>query len=215
MIWLAVAAIAFVGSHFLLSHPLRQPLVRAVGDGPFRGIYALVALVTFGAMIWIYHRLGRQVPLWTPGDAVWLIASLLMWLASILFIGSFMRNPAFPGAPGPSGAPRAIFTITRHPMNWSFAIWAIVHAAVVTTPKAFVLDGAILFLAVVGSMLQDRKKAGQMGPAWNEWTAHTAFIPFARGARYPGGIALIGGTIFFFAVTWLHPIPAGFWRWIG
>ena len=64
-------------------------------------------------------------------------------------------------------------------------------------------------------MLQDRKKAGQMGPAWNEWTAHTAFIPFARGARYPGGIALIGGTIFFFAVTWVHPIPAGFWRWIG
>jgi len=60
MIWLAIAAIAFVGSHFLLSHPLRQPLVRAVGDGPFRGIYALVALVTFGAMIWIYHRLAGR-----------------------------------------------------------------------------------------------------------------------------------------------------------
>ena len=99
MIWLILACIAFVGSHFILSHPVRQPLVRAVGDGPFRGIYALVALVTFGAMIWIYHRLGRQVPLWTPGDAVWLIASLLMWLASILFIGS----PAFPGAPARAG----------------------------------------------------------------------------------------------------------------
>jgi hypothetical protein len=35
---LLLSAIAFVGLHFLLSHPLRDPLVRAVGEGPFRGI---------------------------------------------------------------------------------------------------------------------------------------------------------------------------------
>jgi uncharacterized membrane protein len=215
MILLAVAAIIFVGSHFLLSHPLRQSLVQGVGEGPFRGIYSLVAVITLGAMIWIYRGLGRQVPLWTPGEILWFIASLLMWVASILFVGSFIRNPAFPGAPGPSGAPRGIFTITRHPMNWSFAIWAIVHAAVVATPKAFILDGAILFLAIAGSALQDRKKAGHMGELWNEWTAHTTFVPFARGAAFPGAVALVGGTIVFFAATWLHPIPAGFWRWIG
>ena len=215
MIWLIVAAAAFVGTHFLLSHPLRAPLVRGMGERPFQGLYSLVALITFGAMIWIYHDLGRQVPLWTPGDVIWLIASLLMWLASILFVGSFMRNPAFPGASAPSGAPRGVFATTRHPMNWSFALWAIVHAAVVATPKAFVLDAAILVLALVGSVLQDRKKAGQAGGSWREWETHTAFIPFSRGVRYPGTIALIGGTIFFFAVTWIHPVPAGFWRWIG
>jgi uncharacterized membrane protein len=215
MIWLAIAAIAFVGSHFLLSHPLRAPLVRSLGERPFQGLYSLVALITLAALIWVYRGLGREIPLWTPGDVIWLVASLLMWLASILFVGSFIRNPALPGAPGPSGAPRSVFTITRHPMNWSFAVWAIVHAAVVATPKAFILDGAILILAVVGSALQDRKKAGQMGEAWNEWTAHTAFVPFARGPGYPGAIALVGGTIFFFGATWLHPLPAGFWRWIG
>lgn len=214
MIWLIVAAAAFVGTHFLLSHPLRAPLVRSMGEGPFRGLYALIALITFWAMVWIYHSLGRQIPLWTPGDAIWLLASLLMWLASILFIGSFMRNPAFPGASVPA-TPKGIFAITRHPMNWSFAIWAIIHAAVVATPKAFVLDAAILVLAVVGSALQDRKKAAQIGESWREWEAHTAFIPFARGVHYPGIVAFLGGTIFFFAVTWIHPIPAGFWRWIG
>jgi hypothetical protein len=36
-----------------------------------------------------------------------------------------------------------------------------------------------------------------------------------RGPANPGAIALIGGTILFFAATYLHPIPAGFWRWIG
>jgi hypothetical protein len=54
-----------------------------------------------------------------------------------------------------------------------------------------------------------------MGEAWHEWTAQTAFIPFTRGVGHPGTIALVGGTLLFLAATWLHPVPAGFWRWIG
>jgi len=199
----------------LLSHPLREQLVRAVGEGPFRGIYALVALVTFGLMIWFYNRIGRQPPLWVPGNAVWLIASLLMWFASILLIGSFIRNPAFPGAPGPKGGPTGVFAITRHPMMWSFALWAVVHMAVVAMPKAFVLDGAILLLALGGAAGQDAKKQRLMGDAWHEWTAQTAFVPFTHGLANPGLVALVGGTLLFFAATWAHPVPAGFWRWIG
>ena len=57
----ALSAIAFVGTHFLLSHPLRGPLVRAVGEGPFRGIYSLVALVTFAAMIYFYRTSGANL----------------------------------------------------------------------------------------------------------------------------------------------------------
>ena len=211
---LLFSAIAFVGTHFLLSHPLRAPLVRAVGEGPFRGIYSLVALATFGLMIWYYHRIGREPPLWASGDAVWLIASLLMWLASILLVGSFIKNPALPGAPGPKGAPTGVFKITRHPMMWSFALWAVVHMVLVAMPKALVLDGAILLLALGGAAGQDVKKQRLMGDAWHEWTAETAFIPFTRGLANPGLVALVGGTVLFFVATWAHPIPAGFWRWI-
>lgn len=216
---LALASAAFVGSHFLLSHPLRDPLVRRLGTGPFQGLYSLVALVTFGAMIWVYSRLGDQVPLWIAGDTLWLIASLLMWFGSILFVGSFVRNPAFPGAPGPRGAPTGVFGITRHPMMWGFAAWAIVHILVVATPKALVFDGAILVLALGGSAGQDAKKRKLMGECFHEWTAQTAFIPFTRGVANPGAVALIGGTLLFFVATWAHgalgAMPAGFWRWIG
>ena len=212
---LALAAGAFVGSHFLLSHPLRAPLVRAVGEGAFRDIYSLVALVTFGAMLWVYHAIGREAPLWIAGDALWIVASLLMWAGSILFAGSFVGNPALPGARGPSGAPSGVLAITRHPMMWGFALWAIVHMMVVATPKALLLDGAILLLALGGSALQDRKKAGLMGARWHEWTAQTAFVPLTRGIAYPGTLATIGGTLLFFLATWAHPMPAGFWRWIG
>lgn len=207
-------AIAFVGTHFLMSHPLRGPLVRSVGEGPFRGIYVIVSLITFGLMIYFYRIIGREPPLWAAGDGIWLVGTLLIWFASILFVGSFIRNPAFPGARGPVGGPSGVFAITRHPMMWSFAIWSIVHLAVVAMPKALVLDGAILLLALGGSVGQDRKKAAQMGEAWHEWTAQTAFIPFTRGVGYSGTVALVGGTLLFLLATWVHPIPVGFWRWL-
>jgi uncharacterized membrane protein len=123
-------------------------------------------------------------------------------------------NPALPGAPAAS-SPRGVLAITRHPMMWSFALWAVVHAAVIATPKALLLDAAILILALGGSVGQDRKKAKLMGERWHEWTAQTAFVPFTRGLANPGLVALIGGTLFFLLATWLHPLPIALWRWIG
>ena len=51
---LFVSSIAFVGTHFLLSHPLRRPLVRAVGGRPFQGIYSIVSLIAFGLMMGVW-----------------------------------------------------------------------------------------------------------------------------------------------------------------
>ena len=100
---LLFSAIAFVATHFLLSHRLRAPLVRAAGEGPFRGLYSLIALITFGLMVYFYHAIGREPPLWDAGEAGWIAGTLLMWLASILLVGSFVRNPALVGAAGPVG----------------------------------------------------------------------------------------------------------------
>lgn len=212
---LLLSAIAFVGTHFLLSHPLRAPLIRAAGEGPFRGIYSVVALVTFGLMVYYYRAIGREPPLWDSGQAGWIVGTLLMWLASILFVGSFFKNPSLVGAPGPSGGPTGVLRITRHPMMWSFALWAAVHLMIIAMPKALVFDAAIIILAIGGAAAQDSKKARLMGEDWHDWTAQTAFVPFMRGLGNPGLVAFIGGTILFFLATWLHPIPAGFWRWIG
>lgn len=211
---LAVATVAFVGSHFLLSHPLRSGLVARLGERPFQILYSLVALITFGLMIWCYGALGRQTPLWSIGEVGWAVATILMWVASILLAGSFVGNPALPGARRVS-APSGVLAITRHPMMWSFAIWAAVHLALVATPKAVLFDGAILLLALGGSAGQDAKKRRLMGSRWHEWAAQTSYLPFGRGLKSPGAFALIGGTLLFAAATWLHPLPVGPWRWIG
>ena len=209
------SAIAFVGLHFLLSHPLRSSLVRTMGEKAFQGVYSLIALIFFGLMIYFYHVIGREPPLWDSGEAGWIAGTILMWLASILFVGSFFGNPALLGTPGPTRRARGVLAITRHPMMWSFAIWAGVHLMILGMPKALVFDGSIILLALAGAAAQDRKKAGRMGEDWHEWTAQTAFVPFTRGLAYPGTVAFVGGTLLFLVATFVHPVPAGIWRWIG
>ncbi|MFL6760291.1 NnrU family protein [Sphingomonas sp.] len=213
-IGLLLSAIAFVGTHFLLSHPLRARLVESTGEKAFQGLYSVVALITFGLMVYFYRKCGREPPLWDAGLAGWIAGTLLMWLASILFVGSFVGNPALPGARGRRGGPRGVFALTRHPMMWGFALWAAVHLMILAQPKSIVFDGAIILLALAGAAGQDRKKAQLMGEAWHEWTAQTAFVPFTRGLANPGAVALAGGTLLFLIATWAHPVPAGIWRWI-
>ena len=68
-----------------------------MGGGAFRIVYSLISLITFGGMIYYYHAIGREPTLWNAGDAGWIVGTILMWLAAILFVGSFIGNPALVG----------------------------------------------------------------------------------------------------------------------
>jgi uncharacterized membrane protein len=224
MTMLIVASVAFVGTHFLMSHPLRSGMVGALGEKGFAGVYTIVSLLIFGWMIWAYPAASAEAPqpLWEAGQAGWIIATVLMWLGSVLFIGSLRRNPALP-RPGKTidriDNPNGVYSITRHPMMWGFALWAIVHAIVHPTPVSLVLSATIAFLALVGAALQDEKKAKLMGEVWRDWRSKTSFVPYGRGLRSADGFALIGGTLLWLVATWAHGAlgyqPAGIWAFIA
>ncbi|PRY06327.1 NnrU family protein [Paraburkholderia sp. BL25I1N1] len=223
----AAAAIAFLGSHFLLSHPLRRPLVGAIGETPFLGVYSLVAFVTLGWLIVAYIKAPLSAPLWPVGDGLWAIATVVMLIASILLMGSLIRNPALPtgGRPSPfPDAARGVFAVTRHPMMWSIALWGLCHIAVFPVAKNVVLAAAMVVLALVGAALQDRKKERLQPELWRAWKSQTSYLPFAAiaaGRARLGGFgmhALLGGLVVWLAATWAH-IPltgwaAGIWRWL-
>lgn len=225
---LIIALAAFVGSHLLLSHPLRAPLVARIGESGFMGLYAVVAFATLIWAVQAFEAAPVGVPLWQAGDGHWAVATVIMLFASILFAGSVIGNPALPqpGAEQMAAAPaRGVLAITRHPMMWAFALWALVHALVSPRPAVLVLTTAIALLAVVGSAGQDAKKARLMGAAWRDWSARTSFVPFANqlAGRTPWRDAmpplfvLILGIALWLAASWAHPIlggpVAGIWRW--
>jgi uncharacterized membrane protein len=220
MVELIVACVAFVGSHFLLSHPLRSPVVSRLGERGFLGVYSLVAFATLGWMVAAYLRVPEQPGLWPVGDALWAVGTVMMWAGSVLFVGSLFGNPAMPEArtatvPSPSG----VFAITRHPMMWGFALWALTHILVYPEPAQIVLATTIGFLALVGAHMQDRKKAALQPDFWPEWEARTSYLPFARGFANPRTVALVGGTALWVVASWAHlPLAgwdAGVWRWIA
>jgi uncharacterized membrane protein len=140
----------------------------------------------------------------------------------VLFIGSLRRNPAFPRAGKvleKIDEPNGVYSITRHPMMWGFALWAAVHAIVNPTPASLVLSATIALLAMVGAALQDEKKAKQLGQIWLDWRSKTGFIPYSRGLKSADGFALLTGTVLWLAATYAHGAlgyrPAGIWAFVG
>ena len=222
------AMVAFVGTHFVMSHPLRRSLVGALGERGFAGVYSLVSFATLIWVIFAYRAAPATALLWPVGDGIWAIVTIVMLIASVLLMGSLIGNPALPDPRGPGRAApaeaRGVFAVTRHPMLWAFALWGLCHIAVFPMAANIIVAGGIVLLSLVGAALQDRKKERLQPEAWRAWEAKTSWWPFAAilsGRARFGGFRphdWAGGVVIWLAATWAH-IPlagwaAGIWRWV-
>lgn len=218
LVSLIAASIAFVGTHFAMSHPLRAPMVRLLGDGGFMIAYSLVSAATMAWMYSAFVATPAGAPLWGGyGDGVWIAASIITLLALVLFVGSLIGNPALP-APGAEKAalqaPSGVFKVTRHPMMWGFGLWAFAHLIAAPTLRTVVVALAIGVLALIGARLQDRKKELLMGDAWRQWEAHTSYWPRLGRIFSVGIVPWLGGVAIWLGATWWHTMDAGVWRWV-
>ena len=220
---LLAASIAFVGTHFAMSHPLRAPMVRSLGETGFQIVYSLVSVATLGWMIAAFLATESRVPVlpWGYGTVEWIATSVLSLLALVLVVGSAgPANPAM-GLPGAEDAARAkpagVFALTRHPMMWGFALWAASHVVAAPTARTLIVSTAIAVLALVGSATQDAKKRRQMGEAWLAWEQRTSFAPrFGRMAAIRPTTWLFGAVLWLLASAahgWFGGMEAGVWRW--
>jgi uncharacterized membrane protein len=212
---LALATLAFVGTHLAMSHPLRTRLVQNLGEQWFAAFYSAVSFVTLGWMILAYRASENSYFLWMTPDWAKPVAAGITLLACILLAGSFFSNPAFPkpGAkPRIPAAASGVFAVTRHPMNMAFILWALAHIGLWGALPNLIVAGGILVLALVGSIGQDHKKLNVVGEPWRVWMERTSFLPFgallsgrakwsALGKAWP---ALLLGLLLWLAVTWLH-----------
>ncbi len=181
---LFAATLLFVGGHFLLSGaPLRSRLVEILGETLFRGIYSLVMLVAFAAMLVSYGEAPRTA-LWTPPPAFHLIPLLVMPIAAILLVSALTTpNPTMVGGEKvldgrPENVAVGILTVTRHPFLWATTLWAASHLFVRGDAANVIFMMGILVLSLGGMVHIDKRREAALGSDWGPVALTTSRLPF-------------------------------------
>jgi uncharacterized membrane protein len=178
---LAAAASWFFLLHMLPSTPLRPRAVAIAGEGAYTAIFSIISLI---AIYWLWTQFNAAPygdKLWRAPDWWrWVQAALVLFSFVLMFGGLLTPNPSAPGGAEVLSNTRVadgIFAITRHPVMWGVAIWAITHMISQATWRGFAFFGAFAATALIGSWLQQNRKRDTV-PGWADFEAKTSFWPF-------------------------------------
>jgi uncharacterized membrane protein len=180
---LVLAGIAFCGSHVLLSSTgLRGSLRDELGERGFLAVYSLVAVVTFAWFLVAYAH-APTIVLWPRQGWMALVPVAVMPVATILLIAGYTTpNPTAVGMERWSRAndpAPGILRVTRHPVMWAIALWAISHMVANGDLRSLLFFGAFAALSLGGTVLIDRKKQLALGSNWSRLAEVTSNLPFA------------------------------------
>lgn len=105
-------------------------------------------------------------------------------------IGLFTANPLSLSAnrQEASDSDAGILGVTRHPVLWALALWAVAHVVPNGDVAHVVLFGTLLALCLAGMTLMDRRAAKRLGrDRWAELAAQRPLLPFSRprSKRWP------------------------------
>jgi uncharacterized membrane protein len=185
MLILILGIVLFLGSHTLTTlRQRRAGLIARIGEGPYKGLYSLVALAGFALIVWGFsrYRAGDWVQLWTPPHWTRHITILLMWFAFVALAAS-------------GRAPGRIRGWLRHPMLVGVKIWALAHLLANGD-----LGGVLLFGSFLAWAVYDRiavKRRGDVG------------APRVATFTRADAVAVGAGTVAYVAMIFLHPVLIG------
>jgi uncharacterized membrane protein len=178
---LVLAALVFVGGHFVLSSmPVRSALIGAIGEQPFRGLYSLLAI---GSIVWMVaaYNAAPITVLW-PTDfwMVW-VPVIVMPFALLLFVGGLTQyNPTLvvtQTEPTRADPAPGILKITRHPMMWSFGLWALAHLFPNGDLPSLIFFGSLAVLALGGTIHIDARRRAREGESYRRLEAASSSLP--------------------------------------
>jgi uncharacterized membrane protein len=220
MSFLIAAVVFFVGIHLLVPPTaLRGILISRLGEGAYRGLFALMSIL---GLVWLGFAYGAAPiqPLW-DGTGFRHLTLLIMPIAWILLVGGLTSpNPTAMGGErslARDAGPRGFIKITRHPMMWAIALWALAHLLANGDLASLLLFGSLLFLALFGARVIDVRRQRANPPGWAQLMAQTSFFPFAALAagrtrltlRELGLWRLALGLGLYILFLFLHPLVIG------
>lgn len=184
MTLLLLGLVLFLGIHSvsIVSPAGRHDLARRLGEGPWKGLYTVVALAGFGLIIAGYAA-ARQAPvvLWVPPVAMRHLAALLMLPVFVLLLAAYL--------------PGRIQRAARHPMLLATKFWALAHLLANGNLADVLLFGSFLAWAVADRIsVKRRAAAGLLRP-----------VQGASAGSGNDAIALVGGLALYAVFAfWAH-----------
>lgn len=145
MLSLIAGLALFLGVHVFSSfRSVRALLVAKLGEGPYKGAYALASLAGFGLIVAGMSK-APSIELWDPPGwgrdaAIWLMPVALILLAAAFIPGNVKQ-------------------LTAHPMLWATTLWALVHLLANGDLAGLLLFGGFGLYALYAMRSQNRRGA--------------------------------------------------------
>jgi len=154
----------FFGIHLIGVSRLRDRIVSAAGEMPWKGVVTLLALAGLAAIVIGFRQTPYAPILYAPPLWAEYLPLLAMPFALIGFVGAYTSKD--------------IKRITRHPMLWGVALWAASHLAANGTGPDVALFGSFLLFSLLMQPLADAKAARRDPTGWAEMKRATSAIPY-------------------------------------
>lgn len=203
---LALAVLAFLGSHILVASPgLRRPAEARLGRVGFALLYSALSVALLAWAVAAY-RAAPVMLLWEQHDWMRWVPPVVMFPASILLAGGILTPNPFsvgPGAKGFDPARPGLLRLTRHPVLWGLGLWAGAHMVANGDLGALILFGPLFLLALVGPKLLDARRRASLGVAeWARLAGNTKWLASAILAE--AGWRLAAGPVLYLLLVLLH-----------
>lgn len=223
---LIAASLIWLGLHLgVAGSPLRGTLVARLGEGGYRGLFVLASLASIAFLIDAFEHAPRSVWWVAPQGLRWILV-LLMLPACVWLVASLTTLSVKPEDAGTRRSEvRGVLRITRHPMLWSIALWAMVHILGNGERAATLFFGTFLVTTLAGMPSIDRKAAARAPQTWEKFAAETSILPY--GAILAGRNRLVLrelawtlplGLLLWLVLLWAHQRVFGVapvaWPWV-
>ncbi len=180
---LFLAALFWIGVHVgIAGSPLRGVLVARLGEGWFRGVFSVGSVAAIALLVNAWQAA-------MPDSSVFWVASIgYRWVMAALMLPAFLLFFASVTAPNPTAVaaeaalalePRGITRVTRHPMLWSFTLWAVLHAGANGDSASLIFFAAFAVTTLLGMPSIDGKLRAKRPAEWAGFAGATSIIPFA------------------------------------
>ncbi|MBR0801014.1 NnrU family protein [Bradyrhizobium jicamae] len=183
---LILGLVLFLGIHVLTTRrELRAGLVKAMGEGAYKGVYSLVSVAGLVLIVWGFghYRSAGMIEVWTPPTAFKHITVALMLPAVILVAASYIRG--------------RIYTTLKHPMLAGVKLWAFAHLLANGDLGSIILFGSFLAWAVYDRISLKRR-------------SDPGAPPIPVGGLTNDLIAIAVGVVAYLALAFaFHPVVIG------